>query len=488
HRAVPSTAGTFTDTAEITVKVNNLNDNAPEIEDATVTFDENIASGTKIYDVNDNLTGSDLDLDGDQITYTITAGNEEGIFEIDPNTGVITIAEGKTLDYETLPTHQLTVTATDGTFTDTAEITVKVNNLNDNAPEIEDATVTFDENIASGTKIYDVNDNLTGSDLDLDGDQITYTITAGNEEGIFEIDPDTGVITIAEGKTLDYETLPTHQLTVTATDGTFTDTAEITVKVNNLNDNAPEIEDATVTFDENIASGTKIYDVNDNLTGSDLDLDGDQITYTITAGNEEGIFEIDPDTGVITIAEGKTLDYETLPTHQLTVTATDGTFTDTAEITVKVNNLNDNAPEIEDATVTFDENIASGTKIYDVNDNLTGSDLDLDGDQITYTITAGNEEGIFEIDPNTGVITIAEGKTLDYETLPTHQLTVTATDGTFTDTAEITVKVNNLNDNAPEIEDATVTFDENIASGTKIYDVNDNLTGSDLDLDGDQIN
>ncbi|PWD84031.1 Ig-like domain-containing protein, partial [Ignatzschineria cameli] len=224
---------------------------------------------------------------------------------------------------------------------------------------------------------------------DVDGDDLTYTVAEQPKNGTLELTPETGEYTYKPHPDFNGD----DSFKVIVSDGQGGEvTVEVPIIITPVND-APEIEDATVTFDENIASGTKIYDVNDNLTGSDLDLDGDQITYTITAGNEEGIFEIDPNTGVITIAEGKTLDYETLPTHQLTVTATDGTFTDTAEITVKVNNLNDNAPEIEDATVTFDENIASGTKIYDVNDNLTGSDLDLDGDQITYTITAGNEEG-----------------------------------------------------------------------------------------------
>ncbi|PWD83435.1 cadherin domain-containing protein, partial [Ignatzschineria cameli] len=212
-------------------------------------FDENIASGTKIYDVNDNLTGSDLDLDGDQITYTITAGNEEGIFEIDPNTGVITIAEGKTLDYETLPTHQLTVTATDGTFADTAKITVEVNNLNDNAPEIIDAETTVGQSLASGTELYDVNDANTGKDVDVDGDKITYEIISGNDDGLFIIDPETGKITLADGKTLNSEDAPEggYQLEVKATDdtedklfgtGTITifvdgDSSKITTSINN---------------------------------------------------------------------------------------------------------------------------------------------------------------------------------------------------------------------------------------------------------------
>ncbi len=51
---------------------------------------------------------------------------------------------------------------------------------------------------------------------------------------------------------------------------------------------------------------------------------------------------------------------------------------------------------------------------------------------------------IFEIDSSTGVITITAGHTLNYEAASVHNLTVTATDGTLSDTATITVNVNDL--------------------------------------------
>src|SRR5690606_30769533 len=146
-------------------------------------------------------------------------------------------------------------------------------------------------------------------------------------------------------------------------------------------------------------------------------------------------------TGVISIAAGKTLDYETATSHNLTVRSEERRVGEEATITGNVNNLNDNAPAIADATVSLDENIASGSVVANVNDSFTGTDLDRDGDAISYSITRGNGDGIFETDAATGVISIAAGKTLDYETATSHNLTVTASDGSLSDTATITVNV-----------------------------------------------
>jgi len=132
---------------------------APAIADATLSLDENIAAGSAVYNVSDSFTGTDLDRDGAAITYSLTGGNAGGIFAIDPATGAITIAAGQTLDYETAASHTLTVTASDGTLSDTAVITVNVNNLNDNAPNIVDATVSLNENVAAGTAVVNVSDS-----------------------------------------------------------------------------------------------------------------------------------------------------------------------------------------------------------------------------------------------------------------------------------------------------------------------------------------
>src|SRR4030065_42938 len=151
-------------------------------------------------------------------------------------------------------------------------------------------------------------------------------------------------------------------------------------------------------------------------------------TSSIAAGNALGGFAINAATGQITVLDSTVLDFETTPSFALTVQASDGTLTDTAVITVNLNNLNDNAPLINDAAVALDENSANGTNVYNVNDGA--DDFDADGDALTYSITAGNALGGFAINAATGQITVLDSTVLDFETTPSFALTVQASDGT----------------------------------------------------------
>ena len=279
--------------------------------------------------------------------------------------------------------------ASDGTRTDTASVTIDVNNLNDNDPLINDVTTDVDENAANSTSVTNINDANTGNDTDADGDALTYSITAGNGAGIFAINSSTGDITVSDNTNLDYESSTQLVLTVQASDGTRTDTASVTIDVNNLNDNDPLINDVTTDVDENAANSTSVTNLNDANTGNDTDADGDTLTYSITAGNGASIFAVNSTTGEITVNDNTNLDYETTTQYVLTVQASDGTRTDTASVTVDVNNLNDNDPLINDVTTDVDENAANSTSVTNLNDANTGNDTDSDGDPLTYSITAG---------------------------------------------------------------------------------------------------
>ena len=76
----------------ITINLNNLNDNAPVINDATVALDENSANGTVVYDVNDGT--NDLDGVGQSLRYPISSRTGVGVFAINSSTGVITVTSG----------------------------------------------------------------------------------------------------------------------------------------------------------------------------------------------------------------------------------------------------------------------------------------------------------------------------------------------------------------------------------------------------------
>ena len=406
------------------------------------------------------MVASDPDA-GDTLTYAITGGNTNGAFAINAATGEITVNNSSALNFETTPSFNLTVQVTDsGTpgLTDTATVTINLNGLNE-VPAVNDQSFSVNENAANGAVVGTV----VASDPDA-GDTLSYAITGGNTNGAFSINTATGEITVNNSSALNFETNPTFSLTVQVTDnGTpgLTDTATVTINLNNLNE-VPIVNDQSFPVNENAVNGTVIGTV----AASDPDA-GDTLTYAITGGNTGGAFAINATTGEITVNNSAALNFETNPTFSLTVQVTDaGTpgLTDTATVTINLNNLNE-TPVVNDQAFSVDENAANGTVVGTV----AASDPDA-GDTLTYAITGGNTGSAFTINATTGEISVNNSAALNFEATPAFNLTVQVTDpGTpeLTDTAIITISLNNLNE-APVVSDQSFSVNENAGNGTVV--------------------
>ena len=444
--------GALTDDATVTINLNDLNE-SPSINDQSLpNIDENSANGTSVGTV----VASDVDA-GDSLTYTITAGNTGNAFAIDPNTGEITVNNSAALDFETRPVFNLTVRVEDtGALTDDATVTINLNEVNE-TPTINDQSLpNIDENSPDGTSVG------TGVASDPDaGDSLTYKITSGNTGNAFAIDPDTGEVTVNNSGALDFGTDPVFNLTVQVKDtGALTDDAIVTIALNDLNE-SPIIDDQSLpNVDENAASGTLVGTV----VASDPDA-GDSLTYSITGGNTGNGFSISASSGQIRVNSSAARDFETNPVFYLTVEVEDtGGLTDTATVTINLNDLNE-TPTINDQSLpNLDENSANGTLVGTV----VASDVDA-GDSLTYTITGGNTGNAFAIDPNTGEITVNNSAALDFETKSVFSLTVQVEDtGALTDDATVTINLNDLNE-SPIINDQSLpNVDENGADGTPV--------------------
>ncbi|WP_346842270.1 retention module-containing protein [Metapseudomonas otitidis] len=452
------------------IQVANLDD-APGLVDSSVTFAENTAAGTTIADLSDRFTGTDQDRDGEPLFYSITGGNDAGLFSINASTGVITLANGKTLDYETATQHQLQVSATDGKTAATATVTVNVTNVNDNGVVISDSDTAanqVNENAANGTVV-----GVTAKGVDGDvGATITKYELVDNAGGRFAINATTGVVTVADGTKLDYESATSHTIVVKATssDGS-TNTQSFTIQVGNVNDNGVVITDSNTAsnfVNENAATGTVV-----GVTAKGVDGDaGTTITQYELVDNAGGRFAINATTGVVTVADGTKLDFETATSHTIVVKATssDGS-TANQSFTIQVGNVNDNGVVITDsntATNQVNENAANGTVV-----GITAKGVDGDvGATVTQYELVDNAGGRFAIDATTGVVTVADGTKLDFETATSHTIVVKATssDGS-TNTQSFTIQVGNVNDNGVVITDsdaATNLVNENAANGTVV--------------------
>ncbi|UII75434.1 BspA family leucine-rich repeat surface protein [Flagellimonas sp. HMM57] len=135
---------------------------------------------------------------------------------------------------------------------------------------------------------------------------------------------------------------------------------------------APVITNQTTTteVDENANNEFTIFTV----TATDED-EGDTLTFEITDGNDEELFSID-ESGLITLADGKNLDYETTSGHNITVTVSDGNGgTDQISVQIAVKNVIENLFE-DPASFIFTLETAGANEEFNIEVFGEGEDVD----------------------------------------------------------------------------------------------------------------
>ena len=167
---------------------------------------------------------------------------------------------------------------------------------------------------------------------------------------------------------------------------------------------------------ENSANGTLVGTV----TGSDPDA-GSTLSYALT-NDAGGRFAIDAASGVITVANGGLLDFESATAHgvRVRVTDQDGLSVDKAfGIAGRTSTRRRQRPPVGRYGA---ENSANGTLVGTV----TGFDPDA-GAALSYSLV-DSAGGRFAIDATTGLITVANGTLLDYEPATSDPIAVRVTD------------------------------------------------------------
>ncbi|MFD1695782.1 beta strand repeat-containing protein [Roseibium aestuarii] len=410
------------------------------------TVAENSAGGTAV-----GITAFAEDADAtDTVTYSIT----DTRFDIDPTTGVVTVADGAVLDAETTSSIDLVVTATstDGS-TSQATFTITISDENEFAigpvSDVDGTENTVAENSAGGTVV-----GITAFAEDADAtDTVTYSIT----DTRFVIDPNTGVVTVADGAVLDAETTSSIDLVVTATstDGS-TSQATFTITISDENEFAiGPVSDVDGTANRISASATGGTNTGLTALASDQDV-SDTVSYSI----DDARFVIDPTTGVVTVADGAVFDANVEPTVTVTVTATstDGSSS-TQSFDIEISEPVGPVSDVDASANTVAENSAGGTVV-----GLTAFANDPNpGDTVTYSIT----DARFVIDPNTGVVTVADGAEIDFEATPTIDLEVTATstDGSSS-SAIFTINVSDVNEDISTVVDTDTGVNAVAENGT----------------------
>ncbi|MFN9343200.1 MAG: VCBS domain-containing protein, partial [Planctomycetota bacterium] len=268
-----------------------------------------VSNGTAGTNPSGNVLTNDTDVDaGDTQTVTGVAAGTVGsasgnvASNVTGTYGAITIAANGTYTYtvdnsnaavQALRTSGNTLTDTftytmrdAAGLTSTTQVTITIQGAND-APHDLLGALSIAENSANGTAV-----GLTAaaSDADATTNTITYTLddTAG---GRFAINSSTGVVTVANGSLLDFETATSHNITVRATsaDGSWS-TQTFTINLTNVDESPTAVADTAIAVEAGgVSNGTAGTNPSGNVLTNDTDPDaGDTKTVTGVAAGTVG--------------------------------------------------------------------------------------------------------------------------------------------------------------------------------------------------------
>lgn len=516
----------------VTINLENVNDNHP-------VFEKFACHGviSRDFPVNQVITAmSAIDIDDlVLVKYKILSGNELEYFNLNPDSGALSLQRSLATASPKGTMFSLKITATDGeNFSDPVFVNISVvqgkhppQSINcketriaqklaeklmkksrfKTKPKIEEgfidlfsvnrqtpqfvrgfpAYIAVQEDLKVGSSVYKV--DAYDSDTGFNG-QIIYSLSSGNIDSCFTIEMETGLISVF--LPLDREKRDSYVLNLTIYDlGLPSKSAWhlLTVYIEDANDNAPQfLQDRgyTIIIPENTAIGKDVIQVG----ASDIDLgpNGD-IVYSILTKTTK--FGINSTTGVVYVA-GQ-LDREFVSTFNLKIEARDKAEKRSQKCTVTtlkiiLDDVNDCPPQFIPSVYKARalEDLPVGTVVA----WLETQDPDLGlGGQVRYSL-ANDYSGWFEIDRTSGVIRLM--KELDYERQQFYNLTVKAKDKgkpvSLLSVTFVEVEVVDVNENlyAPYFTHFALTglVKENSRIGTTILQLtaNDDDTGKDGEI------
>ncbi|XP_074530998.1 protocadherin Fat 2 isoform X2 [Halichoeres trimaculatus] len=373
--------------------------------------------------------------------FDITGGDEEKDFDIQRNTGTISIA--RPLDAARRSNYNMTVRVTDGHHSATTQAYIRVLDMNEHRPIF--LKPLYEVRVPEDTAPWKDILQISAEDADTNS-KLVYSIHSSlypDSTKLFHLDPKSGVLVMTEE--LDYEKISVHTLIVMVRDQEIPvkrNFVKVVVHVEDCNDHSPTF--LSPRYEASISNlaptGSEVIRVKalDKDMGSNAD-----ISYSLHSGNIDNIFSLDPELGSITVS--KPLDIQPQDQFHLTVKATDQGFpqrSDLCSVHVHIR-ISDHTPPVfpsEEYLTEISELSTLGTPVVTISASSPAA--------VHYGIESGNSNGTFHINPFTGLISLQ--KYLDFENVASYKLKVSAstTAGASSKTF-VYIYVIDENDNAP---------------------------------------
>ncbi|KAG7276379.1 hypothetical protein CRUP_014411 [Coryphaenoides rupestris] len=470
-------------TTYFTITVSDTNDHAPVFEQTEYRdrIRENVEVGFEVMTI--RATDGDAPANANMIYKMLNGGGVNSVFEIDPRNGLVRIRQRP--DRETRDQYHLIVEANDqgkdpGPRSATATVHITVVDENDNYPQFKEKryVVQVPENVAVNTKVIQVEatDRDQGNNA-----KVHYSIISGNVKGQFYIHSPTGVIDIINP--LDYEMIREYNLRIKAQDGgrppLINSTGMVVVQVVDINDNSPMFVSTPfqATVLENVAVGYSVI----HIQAIDADSgENARLEYRLTDTPPGFPLTINNSTGWITVSAE--LDRESVEFYTFGVEARDHgaptAMSSSASVSITVLDVNDNVPTFTEKVyaLKINEDAVVGSSVL----TLTAVDRDVNS-VVTYQISSGNTRNRFAITSQSGGGLVTLALPLDYKQERQYVLTVTASDGTRADTAQVFINVTDANTHRPVFQSANyqvmLSEDRPVGSTVVVISATDEDTG-----------
>ncbi|NXN73148.1 CDHR3 protein, partial [Himantopus himantopus] len=416
-------------TKTVNINIININDERPyfTIEQRIYRIPEEQSLGTVVA----NITAKDPDDEDSPSRLFYSIQSSDGYFSINPSTGVLQVAGRINRDAYPLRLHpnvSVILRVEDspsGGHTSEMEITVIIDDINDNPPECNPSTFREEanENMTAGTFLLDLRNYCKDIDVDPSNNQFSFTGLSGFGSNNFALESTvSGRLVMTESIDLENPAnlgVEVYSLTVRVQDIAHPNYSSkypfytsfdiflcyiiyIYIRIKPVNEFFPVFSNSSYEF--NVPEITKVGSSIGRVNARDKDWPPSVITYSIVAGggtrDYTNIFWISPTKGDVKILAR--LDYETTQKHILTVQASDQEKTATTSVTVNVLEVNDEEPVCSPNFYSFQipVSLAVGTNINGF--RIECQDRDSDPRSFRYFINEGNMNNHFTFSPSAG--------------------------------------------------------------------------------------
>ncbi|NXC39166.1 CDHR3 protein, partial [Penelope pileata] len=415
-------------TKTVNINIINIDDERPYFttKQRIYRIQEEQSPGTSVA----NLTAKDPDDEDSPSRLFYTIQSSDTYFSINPSTGVLQVA-GR-IDRDVLPLRlnpnvSVIVRVEDsprGGHAAEMEITVIIEDINDNPPECNPSSFRkeINENTTAEIFLLDLRNYCKDIDVDPRNNLFSFTGLSGFGSSNFALESTgSGRLVMTEGIDLENPSNPgveVYSLTVRVQDiaspnysskypfytflKIFSYTIYIYIRIKPVNEFFPIF--SSLSYEFNVPEITKVGSSIGKVNARDADWPPSVITYSIVAGggtrDYTNTFWISPINGDVKILAG--LDYETAQKHFFTVQASDQEKTATASVTVNVLEVNDEEPICSPNFYSFQipVSLAVGTNVNGF--RIECQDRDSDPRSFRYFIEEGNVNNHFTFSPRAG--------------------------------------------------------------------------------------